>query len=70
MNLDPIVAQKLANKRLSTAKDVLIATEFELAEALDLSYQCVEQLTLHVSSCVAPRPTTVSSSSTSWPKGH
>lgn len=60
MNLDPVITQKLFNKRFSTAKDVLVATEFELVEALDLPYHLVEQLALHVSSNVAPQAVTVS----------
>lgn len=60
MNLDPCVAQRLKNKRFLTAKDVLTTTQLELVEALDLSYDQVDQLLLQVSTQVAPQPATVS----------
>ena len=59
MSLDPLIAQKLKNKRFTTAKEVLTATQLELVEALDLSHDQVEQLLLQVSTYVAPQSETV-----------
>ena len=59
MNIDPAILQKLKSRRFGTARDLLTATQLELVEALDLSYDQVEQLLLHVSTCVAPQSATV-----------
>lgn len=59
MNLDATIAQRLRSKRFLTAKDVLVATQLELVEALDISYGQVEQLLLQVSTCIAPPVATV-----------
>ena len=60
MNLDPVILHKLVNRRLFTAKDLLVATHLELVEALDNSYENVENLILFVSNAIAPRVSTVS----------
>ena len=59
MSIDPAVLQRLANKRLFTAKDLLIATQLELVEALDIPFRAVEELVLHVSTHIAPQTSTV-----------
>ena len=59
MGIDPVVLQKLVNKRVSTAKDLLSATQLELVEGLDLPFEAVEQLICHVCRHVAPSPSTV-----------
>ena len=60
MNLDPVILHKLLSKRLFTAKDLLVATQLELVEALDISFEAAEHLVLVVSECIAPRASTVS----------
>ena len=60
MNLDPAILRKLVNRRLFTAKDLLLATHLELVEGLDISSEAVEELLLIVSSAIAPRVSTVS----------
>ena len=59
MSIEPGVLQKLVNKRVSTARDLLSATQLELVEGLDLSFEAVEQLIFHVCQHVAPSPSTV-----------
>ena len=60
MNLDPAILRKLVNRRLYTAKDLLLATHLELVEGLDISSGAVENLVLTVSNATAPRVSTVS----------
>ena len=59
MNLDPGILRKLVNRRLFTAKDLLLATHLELVEGLDISSEAVEDLVLTVSNAIAPRVSTV-----------
>ncbi|KAA6429298.1 MAG: DNA repair RAD51 protein 2-like [Trebouxia sp. A1-2] len=59
MNIDPIILQKLTNRRLFTARDILIATHLELVEALDIPFQAAEELLLYVCNQIAPASTTV-----------
>ncbi|KAL3147194.1 DNA repair protein RAD51 [Trebouxia sp. C0010 RCD-2024] len=59
MNLDPSILRKLVNRRLFTAKDLLLATHLELAEGLDISSEAVSSLILIVSHAAAPRASTV-----------
>ena len=60
MNLDPGILRKLVNRRLFTAKDLLLATHLELVEGLDISSEAVADLVLTVSNAIAPRVSTVS----------
>lgn len=60
MNLDPVILRKLVNRRLFTAKDLLLATHLELVEGLDISSEAVGDLLLIVSNATAPRVSTVS----------
>lgn len=60
MNLDSGILRKLVNRRLFTAKDLLLATHLELVEGLDISSEAVEDLVLSVSNAIAPRVSTVS----------
>lgn len=60
MNLDPVILRKLVNRRLFTAKDLLLATHLELVEGLDISLEAVGDLLLIVSNATAPRVSTVS----------
>lgn len=59
MSIDSAILHKLKSKRFATARDLLAATQLELVEALDLPHDQVEQLLLHVSTCVAPQSATV-----------
>ena len=59
MNIDPTILQKLTNRRLFTAKDLLIATHLELVEALDIPFQAAEELLLYVCNQIAPASSTV-----------
>lgn len=60
MNIDLAILRKLVNRRLYTAKDLLLATHLELVEGLDISSEAVENLVLTVSNATAPRVSTVS----------
>lgn len=60
MNLDPAILRKLVNRRLFTAKDLLLATHLELVEGLDISAEAVSSLILLVSNAAAPCASTVS----------
>lgn len=62
MNLDPDILRKLLNRRLFSAKDLLLATHLELVEGLDISSEAVSNLFLIVSNAVAPCSSTVSCS--------
>ena len=64
MTLDPVILHKLVNRRLFTAKDLLVATQLELVEALDISFEAAKHLVLIVSEAMAPRASTVSFSLT------
>lgn len=59
MSLHPAILRKLVNRRLFTAKDLLLATHLELVEGLDISSEAVEELVLTVSNAIAPRASTV-----------
>ncbi|DBB05144.1 TPA: hypothetical protein ACH3X3_010395 [Trebouxia sp. C0006] len=59
MNIDPTILQKLTNRRLFTARDLLIATHLELVEALDITFQAAEELVLCVCNQIAPISSTV-----------
>ena len=59
MNIDPTVLQRLVNRRVLTAKDLLTATQLELVEALDLPFETIQQLVLHVCGHIAPIALTV-----------
>lgn len=61
MNIDPTILQKLTNRRLFTARDLLIATHLELVEALDITFQAAEELVLCVCNQIAPISSTVRS---------
>ncbi len=59
MNIDSTILQKLTNRRLFTARDLLIATHLELVEALDIPFQAAEELLLYVCNQIAPASSTV-----------
>ncbi len=59
MNIDSAILQKLTNRRLFTARDLLIATHLELVEALDIPFQVAEELLLYVCNQIAPASSTV-----------
>jgi tartrate dehydratase beta subunit/fumarate hydratase class I family protein len=59
MSIDPTILQKLTNRRLFTARDLLIATHLELVEALDIPFQAAEELLLYVCNQIAPASSTV-----------
>ena len=59
MSIDPVVVQRLASRRLFTARDLLIATQLELVELLDIPFEAAEELVLHVCSQIAPSSSTV-----------
>ena len=54
-----MVLRKLVNRRVLTAKDLLTATQLELVEALDLPFETIEQLMLHVCGHISPNAVTV-----------
>lgn len=59
ISIDPTILQKLTNRRLFTARDLLIATHLELVEALDIPFQAAEELLLYVCNQIAPASSTV-----------
>ncbi len=61
MNIDPAILQKLTNRRLFTARDLLITTHLELVETLDIPFLAAEELLLYVCNQISPASSTVRS---------
>ncbi|KAK9807879.1 hypothetical protein WJX72_011994 [[Myrmecia] bisecta] len=59
MQLQPAVLQRLSERNITTARDLLLSTHIDLVEVLDLNPDEVERLVQHVSSTIIPQPVTV-----------